>query len=945
MKGWPDNPSGSKSLAARLSARGFRCVSIPAIATKNLDHPGYAALVEGFDEVAPGAVESRPLQARNQAAIAQRVLASKGEKRLFMWLHFMDPHHPYTHHPAHDFGSEATDRYDSEIAFTDQAIGAVLKTLKTLGLAENTCVVINADHGEAFGEHDTMFHGTTLYDEQIKVPCMIRVPTLAPQRVAKFSGNVDLLPTVLDVLGIDDDQVGQGQSLLPYLMHGSDSPYAPLNYAFAEIPDAIPAMAPENTGRQALLQGRYKLITNQRADFVELYDLATDPGETLNIAARKTDIKAGMMRVVRSLIRESRNVNLPAGAKDDKEIFAELREALRGGQVPERRRLLVEHLKRDHQEMRTLALEILSDPEEHFLVKLAILAEGGHLLHDAMLPYMRDLLRAPPVLGAASTALDVWTFGNLPLTPEDRELVVLNMARHPHVGWRAARLLAKHGDARSKLHLAPALVLGDPETAFESACALGLLEDASGLEIIRRGLWASLGSPERCSQGISALAKLGDRRSLVHVVEIARNRYRHFKIKRAALEYLLMIAGEDALPGLCYLSSNWDPEIGREVKKAVTTAYGADVAVSIAKVAVLLTDANELTTQGENHLALKKMKEVLDLLGTPRAAAPFAILAGRLMAKLGDVDGAQVLWRGVEDSKAPVAYRRAARSLRRMPQATSHRKLSLVELKPVSPRPVRAFLEQSFVVKLRNDGTAFVSGGDDADALLFSIEFFGTMGKGEIPVFLTPLPHQGLAPGESTEFCMTTAVPGLEQFYSFELKAMGPMQGRTTIRDRREEKVKICIRDMMTAGLDPSHVVFKGKDLLALWTASSAFNPAVVDTEGRLALLANQLDPILIGPVFKNVGRPLEVSVTFETENGDGKEVEYVELFYRFAKQANFLGHQKYTEKYAIGKGLKTMTFKIDPVAGESPVQLRVDFFQMPHFVKIHQIRVRTLAP
>ena len=75
------------------------------------------------------------------------------------------------------------EKYDYEIAFVDLWIKKLFAALGELGLADDTAVVVMADHGEAFGEHKTFFHGQDLFDEQLRVPLIIAVPGQAPQRV------------------------------------------------------------------------------------------------------------------------------------------------------------------------------------------------------------------------------------------------------------------------------------------------------------------------------------------------------------------------------------------------------------------------------------------------------------------------------------------------------------------------------------------------------------------------------------------------------------------------------------------------------------------------------------------------------------------------------------------------------------------------------------------
>ena len=174
------------------------------------------------------------------------------EEPFFLMAHYFDPHARYREHEAFAFASGAglrssvptnprelrrlpasaiddealaflRARYDSELAFTDREIGALLGALARLGLEEDTMVVLTADHGEEFFEHRGFGHTNTLFDELIRVPLLVRLPerfrspsdALSPGSVSdRVVGLVDVLPTILDVTGVAAPSGIAGQSLL-----------------------------------------------------------------------------------------------------------------------------------------------------------------------------------------------------------------------------------------------------------------------------------------------------------------------------------------------------------------------------------------------------------------------------------------------------------------------------------------------------------------------------------------------------------------------------------------------------------------------------------------------------------------------------------------------------------------------------------------------------------
>jgi arylsulfatase A-like enzyme/HEAT repeat protein len=191
-------------------------------------------------------------------------------RRVFLWIHFFEPHEPYERWTGHDFGPRDIDRYDSEIAYTDAAIGRVVSYFDKN--RPGTIFILTADHGEAFDEHKARYHGTSLYDEQVRVPLIIAVPGSPAQVVAGPVELVDISPTILGLLDIPLPIRMRGTDLGPWLA----SPPAPaerLGHAFAEL---------EETRMVASVGD--KLICQIKESFCAYHDLRTDPGELRNLA-------------------------------------------------------------------------------------------------------------------------------------------------------------------------------------------------------------------------------------------------------------------------------------------------------------------------------------------------------------------------------------------------------------------------------------------------------------------------------------------------------------------------------------------------------------------------------------------------------------------------------------------------------------------------------------
>jgi hypothetical protein len=200
-----------------------------------------------------------------EAAIAR--LRSHRGGPLFLYMHLMDPHAPYD---AAGTGGTPRERYLREIALVDKEVDRLLRALDETGLAANAAVVVTADHGEAFGQHNTPHHNTTLYEELLRVPLMIRAPGARPRRVMEPVSLVDLGPTVLDLMGVPTPGSFMGESLTPFLRGQDPKLTRPL---VAERRYAQAMIFPDNT----------KVILDWKKGTEEIYDLERDPAETRNL--------------------------------------------------------------------------------------------------------------------------------------------------------------------------------------------------------------------------------------------------------------------------------------------------------------------------------------------------------------------------------------------------------------------------------------------------------------------------------------------------------------------------------------------------------------------------------------------------------------------------------------------------------------------------------------
>ncbi|MHC4894826.1 MAG: sulfatase, partial [Planctomycetota bacterium] len=193
------------TLAERLTAAGWDTAAVVNhvfLGRKHGLNQGFVhyddELVEDFGK-SHEAITSDTVSDRGIAWLEAKASADDG-RPWFLWLHYFDPHEVYQRHDryAPTFGDETDlERYRGEIAWTDEHLGRVLASLETLGLAEDTVVVLTADHGEEWEEHGGLGHGHTLYGELVRVPLVIRAPGVEPARIAERVSTLDVAPTVL----------------------------------------------------------------------------------------------------------------------------------------------------------------------------------------------------------------------------------------------------------------------------------------------------------------------------------------------------------------------------------------------------------------------------------------------------------------------------------------------------------------------------------------------------------------------------------------------------------------------------------------------------------------------------------------------------------------------------------------------------------------------------
>jgi arylsulfatase A-like enzyme/Flp pilus assembly protein TadD len=312
------------TLAEVLRDRGFRTggfVSSFVLDSRWGISQGFDRYFDDFDfsKVRPAAgmdAIQRPGGETVDAALAW--LGEDRARPFFLWVHLYDPHTPYAAPPdwAARFPRTLQGAYDAEIAFADAQLGRLLDALG--GRARDTVIAVLGDHGEMLGEHGEQTHGFFVYDAAVRIPMVVAGPGVPARVVSDQVRIVDLMPTVLELLGAPAPAGVQGVSLMPAargqrlgLLALSESWYPRFHYGWSEL--------------VAIQDERFKLI---RAPRRELYDVGRDPGERADLAASEPARADALARALEQFVARIGEADAPAAPQSVDPETAERLEAL-----------------------------------------------------------------------------------------------------------------------------------------------------------------------------------------------------------------------------------------------------------------------------------------------------------------------------------------------------------------------------------------------------------------------------------------------------------------------------------------------------------------------------------------------------------------------------------------------------------------------------------------
>ena len=225
----------------------------------------------------------------------------------FLFLHLYDPHTPYS--PPDRFAHYGP--YNGEIAYADEIIGQLFDSLRARGLYDNALIILLSDHGEGLADHGEEEHGIFLYDEVIRVPLIVKLPNsrAAGLRVPDPVQHIDLLPTLLDLVGAEPIEGLRGRSLRP-LLEGDRDPW-PARYIYSEA--LYPRYHFGWSELYALTSAQFRFV---KAPSEELYDLIADPDERENLVPRRARTVLDM-RTALDELRGAGPIEAPAAVSDE----------------------------------------------------------------------------------------------------------------------------------------------------------------------------------------------------------------------------------------------------------------------------------------------------------------------------------------------------------------------------------------------------------------------------------------------------------------------------------------------------------------------------------------------------------------------------------------------------------------------------------------------------
>lgn len=332
-------PTDIPTLAERLKQADFRTAafisSIVLSKQSGLDR-GFDTYDDRFPEQGEDILFLNTLQKRADVTIDAatswlETARREPSRRLGVWVHLYDPHDPYE--PPELFRGRYRGRlYDGEVAWTDHNIGRFRASLERLGMLDETLLVVTSDHGESLGEHEESGHGYFVYESTLKVPLIVRGPGIKPGLTVDATvRTIDLLPTLLDLLGIETPPSAPAATTNPtQSLAGRDVARA---LRGLESLDDTPTYAESLTpllhygwsDLRTIRDGRWKYVLAPRP---ELYDVREDAQEQRNLVTEQASRARALRAALDAQLRAEREATKDRPSASVANVSPELLEKL-----------------------------------------------------------------------------------------------------------------------------------------------------------------------------------------------------------------------------------------------------------------------------------------------------------------------------------------------------------------------------------------------------------------------------------------------------------------------------------------------------------------------------------------------------------------------------------------------------------------------------------------
>ncbi|MBW2425010.1 MAG: sulfatase [Deltaproteobacteria bacterium] len=255
---------------------------------------------QGFETYQSPLTRSAPSEVRRKARAgridgtdidtilsANQFMRTNIDRRWFLYLHLMDVHQYVTNDESAIFGNSYSDAYDNSILWVDLQIRALTGELDRLGLRDRTLIAVVSDHGEAFGEHGLEGHARNVYSEVTHTPWILGLPLRIRGGIVvrDVTENVDVWPTLLELLGLPPMPESDGISRLPAIVRAPKTIARGDQVDFAHLDRTWGRVNAEPSPTIGVRDGRFRLVRylgEEARD--ELYDLQSDPLEQTNVA-------------------------------------------------------------------------------------------------------------------------------------------------------------------------------------------------------------------------------------------------------------------------------------------------------------------------------------------------------------------------------------------------------------------------------------------------------------------------------------------------------------------------------------------------------------------------------------------------------------------------------------------------------------------------------------